>query len=271
MLDQLLALLASLNWTDAILGVVVGGGATTLRVGWSTLWNRRPLRQFLADLADDSKILSIFVREMVSQDNKYYSDLPTGGIQTWQNFPVVGLTDVEAVTDVLNLLGQAGRVTNIAWRKVASESGLWDEPQISVGGSFKTDRILEICMPKYVVYQPPDTFVVSRGPVFIADATHDYGLIAKVRHPQTGVSCLVLFGFGMAGTAAAGRFFRRHAAHLARVYGSRPFALILRVGWHDGSASAEPAWMSSNAATFLPIVHPLVWWKYRSLLSGRVA
>lgn len=270
MTNAMVQWISTLNWTDALLGLFVGGAATTLRVGWNTVVDRRPLRRFFADLGDNSKVLSVFAREMVSQDGKYYSKMPDGTVQAWQNFPVVGLIDVEAATDALNVLGQAGRTANIAWRRVTTDSGIWDEPMVCVGGSFKVDQILALCEPKLLHYTPPDTFAVLGGPTFKANDKHDYGLVARVHHPETGVSCVVLVGFGMAGTAAAGSFLRRRAAHLARLYGARPFAVVLQAGWQDGAAAATPVWMSRDTMPAVSLLHPLLWRRYRALLRAPV-
>jgi hypothetical protein len=263
--------ISKLHWADALLGLFVVSVATTLQVGWKTFWNLRPLRRFFDDLGDNSKTLSVFAREMVSQDGRYYSWLPNGDPQVWQNFPVVGLIDVEAATDALNILGQAGRTANISWSRVTTDSGIWDEPMICVGRSFKVDQVLALCRPTFVSCTLTDTLVVNGGPTFQADVTtHDYGLVARLRHPETGVSCVVLVGFGMAGTAAAGNFLRRRAPHLARLYGARPFAVILRAGWNDGASAATPVWMSGDTMLAVALRHPIVWWRYRGLLRSRV-
>lgn len=265
-------LVGGLNWADAILGVVLGAGATggvaVARFGWRAIWDRRPLKRFLGALVDNSEPLSIFAREMVSIDGKYYSQLPSGRVQEWQNFPVVGLVDVEAATDALNLLGQVGGGTNLFWRRVTTDSGRWDEPSVCIGASFRSDKVLELCEPRLVSYCAPDVFEVPNRPPFKADADHDYGLIARLWHPETGAQCVVLFGCGMAGTAAAGHYWRQHAPSLARIYGARGFAIILRVGWHDGPASAEVAWMSENSGAMLKLLHPRIWAKHKALLSA---
>jgi len=157
-------LLSKVDWLNAVVGVALGAVATTLRVGWKTLWNRRPLRLFLDDLADDSKTIVVFVREMVSHDNKYYSPLPSGGIATWQNFPVVGRTDVEVATDVIATIAIAGRTSKPSWRSVATESDRWNDPLICVGGSFKADQVLALCRPTLVTFSAPDTFRIPDWP-----------------------------------------------------------------------------------------------------------
>lgn len=261
---------AGLNWIDALLGAFVGGLLTTLRVGWRTLLNRRPLQRFFGDLVDDKKTLSVFAREMQSADGRYVSQLPDGSDKWWAGFPVVGLIDVEAATDALNVLGQAGRTANIAWRRVTTDSAIWHEPMICIGGNFKVDQILELCRPQFLTYKAPDTYSIIDGPTFVADSKHDYGLVARVRHPETGVSCVVLAGFGMAGTTAAGSFLRRRAAELANLYGHHSFAMVLRVGWHDGPAAAVPVWMSRRTMTAVQFLHPLIWRKYRAAIGGVV-
>ena len=264
-------LLGRLDWLNALLGAGVSAGLTIPRVGLRTLLNRRPLRRFIGQLADDKLVLSVFVRDMVSVDGKYYSQLPSGGTQQWQNLNVVGQEDVIAASNVLNLLGQAGRSANIEWRDIARDWDLWSEPLVCVGGSFKADKVLALCEPRYVRFDPPQAFVtMPDGRRFEADAHYDYGLIYRSSHPQTNRACLALFGFGSAGTLAAGSFFRRQASALARLYGDRPFAAIVRVGWHDGRDSGALVWLSPSSV-LAPVLHHLTWRRHRKLIASKSA
>jgi len=236
------------------------------------LWNGRPIRRFLGDHVDERLTLSIFVRDMVSADRKYYSQLPTGEVQQWQNFPVVGRTDVEVVTDVLNLLGKAGRSSNIAWRQLTRDWDLWSEPILCVGGNFKTEKVLTLCEPRLVKYDPPQTFTtLADKKVFDINDGNDYGLIYRGRHSQTGASCLILFGFGSAGTEAAGAYLRRKAHDLASLYGPRPFAAIIRIRPDDGRESGSVVWLSPDTSPFAPIFHFLAWHRHRRLIAQKSA
>jgi hypothetical protein len=269
-MTKLLDALRHLDWAGAVLGAVVSGVFAGSWAAVRLLWNKRPLRRFLDDLADERKTLSVFVRDMVSADQKYYSVLPNGQQQQWQNFPVVGRTDVEAATDVLNLLGQAGKSSNIAWRQINRDWDMWSDPLVCLGGSFKADKVLELCQPKLVHYALAQAFVtIPDNKRFEANGSYDYGLIYRGRHPETGSSCLVLFGFGMAGTEATGSYLRRNARLLARLYGSRSFAAIVRVGWLDGRDSGVLAWLSPGGSFLAAVLHFPTWCRHRKLMPPR--
>lgn len=268
MFRVLAEVLRGLDWSGALLGAVVSG---VFAGSWGIMrlvWRKRPLRRFLDDLSDERKPLAIFVRNMVSSDSKYSSTLPDGRIEHWQNFSVVGQADVEVATDVLNLLGQAGRARNFSWRSISEEWGNWSDPLICVGDSFKASKALELCTPRLVRFDRPDTFVTEQNSMsFQADAQFDYGLIYRGHHPQTHNSCLVLFGAGVQGTEAAGAYLRRHARILARLYGSGAFAAIIRVGWQDGRDSGSVVWLSSGVSRLLPALHLRTWLRHRHVIS----
>jgi len=230
-------------------------------------WLCSSRRRFLGDMADERKTVSVFIRDMASSDGKYHSVTPFGKQQEWQNCSVVARGDVEAASEFLNLLGQVGKASNIAWPQINSHWDTWFEPSVCVGGSFKTDKAFELCTPAFVRRERHGFIALVDNQEFLADSRYDYGIIYRGRHPS-GNSCLVLFGDGVAGTVAAGVYLRRNALYLARLYGSRPFAAIVRVGWRDGKDSGVIAWLSP-AAPLAPWLHPVTWWRHRKFIGSR--
>jgi hypothetical protein len=267
-LQRITQLLSSLDWKGAVLGAIVSGVFAGSFQTARALWNRRPIRRFLGDLADDKKVVSVFVRDVVSADNKYQSERPTGEVDYWQNYRVVGRADVEVATDAVNLLGQVGRTKNIVWRQVNRDAELWSEPIICAGGSFKAEKALELCVPRLARYESPQTFVTLPDERrFDMKDGYDYGLIYRSFHPQTNVPCVLLFGFGVSGTEAAGAFLRTKAKRLARLYGPRAFAAIVRIRDGDGRDSGELVWLSPGVSPFARFLHFPTWKRDRKLLG----
>ncbi len=257
-------------WVGAVLGTVV---SIIFAVLWwlvRRLWERRLVRRFLGDLADEQKTLFVFMRDMQSINGKHYSVTPFGQRQEWQNFSVVARRDVESASECLNLLGQVGRGSNIVWRDSNRDFDEWSKPAICVGGNVKTEKAFELCKPafvrcetkRFVTVADKRVFPVKEGP-----GGHDFGVIYRGQHPA-GNSCLVLFGYGAIGTAAAGSYLRRNARYLAKLYGSQPFAAIVRVGWHDGKDSGTIAWLSP-AAPLAPLLHLPAWWQRRKFMNSQ--
>ena len=115
--------------------------------------------------------------------------LPTGPTQiqisAWQNIPeVVALADVAAASDMAGLLADAGVGAAIEFPSLEEDWDRWTEPLVSIGGHFKTYRLLEVLEPKLLAYVPNDQFrVLKIGQEFVARDDNDYGLIVKAPHP----------------------------------------------------------------------------------------
>jgi hypothetical protein len=271
MIDAIWGFLGGLDWGGAVLGAVVSGAFAGSWTSVRAFGRRRPLRRLLGQLSDPDLPVSVFLRDMVSVDRKYYSWNPSGHADGWQDFAVVGQADVEVAGDIANLLGRAGRRGSLKWRLLERDFELWNEPMFCVGGSPKVDKVLELCRPKLVSFSAPQTFSTCDGQTFDMSDGWDYGLIYKGRHPQTGRDTFVFFGFGVAGTRATGGFMLRHANTLASLYGDHPFAVILRARLADGKDSAEVAWMSRGVDWLTAPLHVPTMLRYRKLLFGRSA
>ncbi len=264
-----------LDWPNLVIGAVLGAIASIAFACIGKLlqliWNRFPLRALLGELADNKKELSIFLRDMKSKDGNYYSLADAGCREPpWHNITsVVGRYDVEPATDILNLLGQAGRTLNIAWRQIDRDGDLWDQPLICVGGSSKANRCIELCEPQIVRYDNGVFETLDDNQPFRCDQTNDFAVIYRGLHPGTGVSCFVVFGFGEAGTRTAGNYLRKHARDLGKLYFSRPFAAIIRVRWTDGKESGTVVWLSPSTSW-----GAFLFWRtfgrYRKFIARRV-
>jgi hypothetical protein len=259
-----------LDWPNLLAGAVLGAVASITFAGlWNVahwIWRRFPLRALLGELADNRREMSIFLKDMKSRDGKYYSLPDVEYRDAWGNIAsVVSRSDVEAAADLLNILGQAGRTLNINWRQIDRDAEIWDEPLVCVGGNFKAKKALELCVPQLVRYKDLVLQTVDDDQCFKPDQTSDFAVIYRGRHPGTGATCFVVFGMGSAGTLAAGSYLRRHARHLGRLYLARPFAVVIRVGWHNGKDAAVPVWLSPNVGWWVWLFLP-TWLRYRRLL-----
>ncbi len=264
-------------WIEPVLKFV----PSIVRLGHRVL-RLRSVSRFLDDLADEQKTLSVFIREMEAKcertgdtayancpdKGRYYSESPRGQVGFWKNIGLlVASADVETAGDILNLVGQAGRVGNIAWRQVKRDGEIWSQPIVSIGGHYKSTTILQVCTPALVVQTGSGFSTMADNEQFTPNCDHDYALIYRGRH-ETGNSCLAVFGGGRAGTRAAGSFLRRKAHDLARLYGKRGFAAIIRVGWHVDQDSGVVAWLSPPSPR-APWLHFWTWRRYRGAFTPK--
>ncbi len=262
-------------------------------LGWTIdvfRWIRRkllPFYIFLGDFAEPKKPVSVFVRDMKSKDGEYYSlnqDVNTP--PDWRNIigGVVARGDLELAADVLNVLGQAGKATNIFWRKVDSDAKLWSEPLICLGGSKKAYEALnQVCTPKLVQFMPRGSSdgttqygvggfkTVSDGKLFCYHGPNDYAVIYRGLVPDHDVPCRVVFGGGVEGTIAAGYYLRRHAGRLARLYFSKPFAAIIEVGWGKGPDLGHIVWLSYHPSWRAWLFCPFIRYRFRDVIASKNA
>ena len=275
-------------WVGAILGAVLGVLASGLVALFFksaiALRNLRPVRRFLGDLLQQDQDCAIFVRWMRSPDparpNYFVAPLPdyfppqtTGQVSHHPNIPdVVAKSDMHATADVLNVLGLAGKTTNIDFLSVVEHYGTWDRNIICVGGTFKTNLIFDQDNQRTVWIAPglqdsrlPAFYFPDRETPFEGIGT-DYGLIYKTYYRNTGRICLIVMGLGVFGTEAAGYFLRIHAKWLGEMFGKKPFAFLVRARPTSGHQSAEPCWYYPEPTRAAKFFHPLVWnRRFRSL------
>lgn len=265
-------------WQGAVIGTTVSALFATLysllKLGIFKARSQLPIRKMFGGIADNRSPCSIFLKTLYSHDRFYYSREPdffpphtTNKESCWQNIPsVVAEADMQAATDITNLLGQIGKRENITFRSVSEDWDLWSEHILSVGGNFKTTRIFEIANPKLVELVNNVSFRFSDSDkLFQAVDGNDYGLIYRVTHPVTGKICFVLIGLGIRGTEAAGYYLRTKAALLGKMFGSRDFAFLVQVRIDHGKETTSPCWYLPEPNLLERIVHPIIW--YRDLKS----
>lgn len=261
-------------WKGAFIGAIISAtfAATFsfLRKAVLKVKSQFPIRKILGDISDNDSPCSIFLKELYSQDGYYYSSEPdffpphTSDRQSrWQNIPnVFADADVQAATDFTNLLGQVGKRENISFRSIREDWDLWSENVISIGGSFKTDRIFELANPRLVELVNNAAFrFTDSDNLFQGIDGNDYGLIYRITHPATGNICIVLMGLGIRGTEAAGYFFRTQASVLGKLFGGRDFAFLVHVRIDHGKETATPCWYLPEPQTVKKILHPILWYR----------
>ena len=271
-------------WISSILGAVVSavfvGTLALLHRMYLTIRRLSAVRQLLGPLCKDGPV-AFFSTHLYSVDRTYLSDQPNffpphtqGQTTEHPNIPyVVGTAQMEAVADIMHLLGQVGRQGAVHYLSAASDWNVWDQHLFAIGGSHKTEAIFASCEPRLVEVVRNEVEGINTlgfrltgsNEIFSAIDGNDYGLILKTTYPPTGVQCFVLMGMGSLGTEAAAFFLLNNATTLGRAYRGRDFAVLVHCRLEQGKQSARlhrwnpvPAWMGV-------IRHPSLWAEYRRM------
>jgi hypothetical protein len=222
---------------------------STGELGWGMLkagrrwWkSQRPISRVLQGAGDDTHLVRIFVRDfLIPPGAPLLSREPqgTGFVpnvhELWPR--VEGL----ALADVLNVLGQVGKKSNIQIVEMSKDTGLWNSHLIVLGAQAQK------CFDFYdqmtgVAYRVDNREIRSKetGAVIPRDDGYGYGIILKARNPHhlNGVGILI-GGYGVLGTEAAGYYFREHAATLGQLFGTDCFGVVVRASVTAGVESTE--------------------------------
>ncbi len=262
-------LLTKEQWVGAILGASVSAIFAATFATIRAALRLRPLRRVLGGLVGNDGPTAIYVRDMFvhqgalwSKEPQYLPTAPTsiGLAGPYPNIPsVTGQSDVMAASDVSALLGEAGKRADITFRTLEKNWDTWNEPLVTIGGQFKTFRVLEIATPQLIEYSldAGDRFTISAtGEVFANDGVTDYGIVVKAMHPVTKVPCLVIMGLGALGTECASLFFRNNARTFAKMFGGGSFAVVVKVGLQHGRQAGVPVWLGPQPACWRRVMHP---------------
>lgn len=272
LIQGLWGLLSAEQWVGAVLGAAVSAIFAATFTAVRAVLRLRPLRRVLGKLADNDMATAIYVREMFVRQGALWSKepqyLPTAPTTIhlagpYPNIPsVMGQADVVAASEVAALLGEAGKRAEIVFRTIEEDWDTWDEPLVTIGGHFKTFRVLEIATPRLITYSlaAVDRFTVAgSNQQFVNDGNTEYGVIVKAIHPTTKAPCLVIMGLGALGTECASLFFRRNARTFAKMFGSGPFAVVVRVALQHGRQTGVPVWIGPSPARWRRVVHPFTY------------
>ncbi|MCX6008539.1 MAG: hypothetical protein NTW48_00585 [Chloroflexi bacterium] len=161
------------------------------------------------------------------------------------NIPTVWADcDGQAISDMLNVLGQAGKTNNITITKFSEDEGNRNCHLVVIGGQDLNAQDFYAQMEG--VYYRMDTqeiYDVQNGRKINREPGYGYGLILKARNPfvvgsKEGVG-LLLGGFGVLGTMAAAHYLRTHVQGLGAQFGKKNFSIVVRAPISTGYQGVE--------------------------------
>jgi hypothetical protein len=265
------------TWKGAVLGVAASGLFALLVNLGRRVAAQAPLRRLLVGIGSPDASVGIYVRAM-SAAGQLSSTEPPAGPDTeavtryWQR--ITGLfarADVIAAVEVSAVVGESGKKIAPSFRSVEQDPGEWDEHVIAVGGNHRTFKVLRVAEPRLVEFDEAacNNFRVRNPELTFADGgPDDFGVIYRGQYPGSGVTCLAIMGIGVPATAAAGRFFRRHARVLGGYFGAGGFAVMIAAPWNGGADEGRVVWSSPRPPLCQRLMHPLAWYRWHGLVKA---
>jgi len=241
--EQILGLAASLG-----IGAFLGALLTTAGLVWYK--KSSPHRSILEGMANNTEECLIFIRHLFIENvdaatTPLRECLPRFGITAAVSNVRDLCADVDgiALANVLNVLGQAGKMRNIRIMRTSDDRGEWNGHLIVIGG--ESQQSCDFCgsmqpifyrLSSTDIYDTTEDCCIPREPGFV------YGVILKARNPKKagrpGVA-LLIGGLGPGGTEAASYYLREHLDDLGREFGCNCFGVVLRASVAAGVQSAE--------------------------------
>lgn len=210
-------------------------------------WNfKRPASKVLGRIINKKIEVKIFIKDFIVNDNVHSSPkLSSVEGPTTQLHPNIEKVWAEAeargVAELLNLLGNMGKRSNLEIVEMSSGYDTWDKDMIVLGTQAKK------CMDFYEVMEnvaysvdEKDIYDKETSKVIQRENGYGYGIVLKARNPQMEIGIgFLLGGYGVLGTQAAIYYFTKNIAELGRLFGDKYFGIIVRAKVSAGKQSVN--------------------------------
>lgn len=221
---------------------------STLQVAYSLIkatknwWsNQRPIGKVLQSITKNEKRIRIFIRDF---------EIPAGALLLSREAGRIGQVPnvhelwprVEgvALANVLNVLGQVGKKDNIEIIEMSKDTGLWDSNIIVLGAQAQKCFDFYDQMENVAYCMNPELRDATNNELIPKEEGYGYGIILKTINPYTsnGIG-LLIGGYGVLGTEAAGYYFRKKCRDLGKRFDKKCFGVIVRASITAGIESTQ--------------------------------
>jgi len=217
---------------------ILFGAGKALKNWWKS---QRPLSKLLQGAADNNQPVRIFVRDLMIPAGSPLLSKDAGGIYYVPNVEnlwprVEGL----GIANVLNVLGQAGKVKKIDIIEMSKDNGLWESHIFVMGAQAQKCYDFYSQMKNVAYYVNSEIKDKQTNQIIPRENGYGYGVILKAINPyfEKGVGFLI-GGYGVLGTEAANYYFWKNAVKLGKQFGSKCFGVIVRASITAGIGSTE--------------------------------
>lgn len=265
-------------WQDLVFSVVL---IPTLVLGIQRLcnwWDRsRPVKQLLNGfLCTDTEVL-VFVAQLsawnreenhIAQDRWYVSSrsspVPQDGrareLFFYTNIdPMWSETDGECLADVYNVLGKAGRTGGLGVGDLIEDWQSWTRPTVSIGFNPRSWTLMERCDPiwfEHRTIEPSGQELEIAGVALNDTYPDDAAVLQKTSTREGNTPVFILAGLGTTGTSSAGYYLAHNYIELGKLYGRKPFCLLLKCRTDEGRESGVLVAAYPRPPWYKGILHP---------------
>src|SRR3989344_3936008 len=210
---------------------------------WS---DHRPAHALLKEYRNLNVEVFIFLSQLSGTDNNYAKNpnqkfvtqfpkpLATnvnnlGHIINKNIDPVWSEADGLCATDIFNVLGRVGKTNNVRIANLINDWGRRANPIFTVGFNPKTRDLIQECYPIYFEgYDNAYLRIKNDYKKLDCITPNDAGVIQKTFIKNTKIPVFILAGLGTVGPSVPGNFLSRHFQELGKVYGNKPFCILLK-------------------------------------------
>lgn len=246
---------------------------------WS---GNKPISQLLRGFADQKTRVLIFLSQLSAINSrgeininqqyiaKYRNSLPNNRnaieIAGYQRIdPVWSEADGESLADVFNILGKAGKTSNISVGHLINNWDEWQSPTFSIGFNPRTHKLIEKCSPIYFTIENGELSIKGSDEKLNSLIPDDAAILQKTFIKNTDVPIFILAGLGTIGTSAVGYFLQQNFIDIGKLYGSKPFCFLLKLNYSDGRTSVFPKAVYPKPGISAKIFHPITYLKFKKL------
>jgi hypothetical protein len=215
-------------------------GVGFLKYGYNWWRTQRPINRVLGDISNPDTATNIFIRDLIIPPGSALISHDSGRIghvpnvhELWPRVEGISLAYI------LNVLGQVGKTRNINVIEMSKDHGSWNGNVIVLGAQAQKCFDFYKQMENVAYVMDPELRHTSNGQPVPREHGFGYGMILKTRNPHSEGVGLLIGGYGVLGTEAAGHYFLHHCADLGRRFGKKCFGVIVPASVTAGIESTE--------------------------------
>lgn len=208
------------------------------------------------------------VGEFITPNPEYSPGLRTIKYSIRKNTPwITSTAEAETLSLILNVLGQIGRIENIELTYADKEYDRWDAPMFLLGGSWKTIQAFRTCKPYFDLDRVGFRLRATEKLFAPQYGDQDLGLLEKMINPMNGHPVWVIMGWRGNGTIAAAHCLVRWWKYLGKLYGKKPFGLLVSMDDKAGPQMSKVRVIHPEPHPLNRILHPIAWHRVKSKLD----
>jgi len=255
------------------IGAIAGFGATIavlVAVAISRLVRDRSAAGSLFNgIANSSEGCQIYIIRMkdAQKSGKYITPIPdyspSGDSTKYEGRQltpwVTSTAEAEAMSLIYNVLGRIGRTEKIELMYADKDYNLWDAPMFLVGGNWKTKSAMNTFDP-YVCTESEGFKLIPTGELFSPTTKdEDLGLLQKINNQMHDQPVWIIQGWRGNGTVGAAYALVRWWRYLAKLYGKKPFSLLITMDDKAGWQQLKIRMIYPTPKWYCRILHPIAW------------